>query len=383
MLPIMRTDATSVSDVADRLPTPGIGSRREWSTAGATDRMFKDGRLRRVARNVYVPAATPDADLPRLLAARLPEAAVLGGWAAAVLHGVRDAGPDMPGASGQNALAYRSRHDHKQVPGFDVLRCDLLPDEVTVVGGIRTTCPARTAYDMARFSSGLPEAVAVADQFGWTTNAQPVRPADFVELAERRPRARGNPRVLLAAELMSPRARSAAESRLRVRWVRECAIAPASILVNPTLHFDGVELELDLVDLSSGLVGEYDGPHHARPEQQPRRAQEQLGRRARAADAALQLSGAAARSGRFRAIRRRTPTARDRSWGGRCGEPARGYRRPPRAPVARHHLTAASRFEPAVLTGSILRDYRPRKHRRFPDRPRIHRRSRRATSQGG
>lgn len=270
MLPDMRSDARSTAEISADLPLPGIGSRSDWMQAGAANRMFRDGRLRRVAHDRWVDAETEDAEATRLLCSLLPEDGVLGGWAAAVLHGVRGAGPDMPGASAPAALAYRTRHDNKKVPGFDILRCDLLPGEATVLDGITVTTLVRTAYDMARFSRGLPDAVATLDQFAFAHNASPLASAPLREITGAHPKSRGNPRVRAAAELMSDRSRSAAESRLRVRWASECGIDPAGVLVNATLRNGDATVELDLVDLSSGLVGEYDGPHHGTSEQRSR-----------------------------------------------------------------------------------------------------------------
>lgn len=268
----MRADAIRVNDVAMQLPTPGIGTRQQWVRAGASARMFIDGRLVRLARGVYVEADLDTVGAARRLASTLPENGVVGGWLAAAVQGVRDAAPHMPGAPSELAVCYLTRHDHKRPPGFRPLRSDVLPEEVEVVDGLRVTTPARTAYDMARFSTNTTEAVALLDLFAWVGNPRPLLRADLEAVVQRHPKSRGNPRVRLASRLMTARSRSVAESRIRMRWVLECGIDPSSILVNAMLQVGAARAELDLVDVSSGLVGEYDGPLHGEPEQRSRDA---------------------------------------------------------------------------------------------------------------
>ncbi|WP_153505930.1 DUF2726 domain-containing protein [Cumulibacter manganitolerans] len=266
----MRSDASDVRLLLDRLPAHGLGTRRQWLDAGATHRMFEDGRLLRVARGLYA-ADGVDVSVERL-AALLPEEAVIGGWAAAVAFGFRDAGPAMQSPTAQPVPAYLARADHRSPAGFAVRRSTLLPGEQVVVDGVRVTSPARTAYDLARFATGVRSATGSVDAARWPGATDPVTPEQLAAMLAAHPNGKGNPQLRSAVELSTGRARSFAESDLRVRWVRDADVPPARLMTNATLHLERGTLELDLVDLSAGLVVEYDGEHHAASAQRSRDA---------------------------------------------------------------------------------------------------------------
>lgn len=267
MLWAMRSDAISPLDLLPLLRGDGIGTRADWLAAGATRRMFTDGRLRKVVDGLYVAAADPRPITPKRLASILPAEAVIGGWAAAQSHGVRDAGPTMLEQTGTIAIAYISRNDSKSVPGFGVLRSDLADHEIVYAEGMPITSALRTAYDLVRFAPGLSRAVGLLDAFLFEGNPFPVRADDLLRLVRKRPRSRGNPQVRAALDLASSRSRSFPESGLRVRLISELGLGPGQLWVNATLHARRT-WELDLIDLSSGLVIEYDGPHHDDPQRQ-------------------------------------------------------------------------------------------------------------------
>ncbi|GAB3305098.1 hypothetical protein EK0264_04460 [Epidermidibacterium keratini] len=269
----MRADALQVSAIGTPIAGP-LATRAEWADAGAGWRMFQDGRLHQVAHGLFCPpelAADPQA-LARALMERCPVDAVLGGWAAAYVHGARDAGPTMVTRTPQRVLVYYGRHEHKRPPGFTVRRSDLSVSETIQLGGLLLTSGPRTAYDMARFADSLPQAVGILDCFCSELNTEPVELAAISELLATHPRYRGNPTVRAAIDLASSRARSFAESTVRARWTIDAGVPADSLLVNATLRFAGAEFELDLVDLSAGLVIEYDGPHHASSDQRSRDA---------------------------------------------------------------------------------------------------------------
>lgn len=266
----MHTDAQAPRTIADALPYDGIGTRSDWLRAGASERMFADGRLRRVARGLYVAADDERPLTVRRMAALLPEGCVVGGWAAAMAHGVRDAGPTMAYGEIDDILVYPGRHMHIKPPGFRTLRSELGPHDVTRIDGVPMTTALRTAYDMARFAPTLYGAVGLVDCFLYALNPAPVDAAELQEMIDARPRARGNGRIRKAMSHSSPRARSIPESWMRTRMATDCAVLPAAMSVNATLVHDGAHFELDLVDLSTGLVLEYDGAHHAEVEQRTR-----------------------------------------------------------------------------------------------------------------
>lgn len=198
------------------------------------------------------------------LAALLPEGAVIGGWAAALAFALRDAGPTMASRTPEPVLAYLPRSDHRRPPGFAVRRSDLLAGEAVVDGGTVLTSPARTAYDLARFASGVRAATGFLDCALWRGAIRSTSRAELLDTLAAHPYGKGNPQFRAALALATGRSRSFPESSLRVRWVRELGVPNARLLTNATLMLGGGALyELDLVDLSSGLVVEYDGEHHA------------------------------------------------------------------------------------------------------------------------
>ena len=259
----MRKDARLV-DALTVQPSCAVATRDEWLAAGASVRMFNDGRLVRVAWGLYCApeiAADPPA-LVRALTERCPADAVLGGWTAAQLYGVRHAGPTMLSPRPQPVLVYLPRHEHKRPPGFHVLRVDIAPEDIETIDGTAVTSLARTAYDMAQFTRSLPDALGILDCFRWVGNPHPLDLDAIDALIERNPRHRGNPRIRRALPISTDRSRSHAESVVRGRWVQQVQVPASRILVNATLSTDEGDFELDLVDLTAGLAIEYDGPHH-------------------------------------------------------------------------------------------------------------------------
>ncbi|GAB3295555.1 DUF2726 domain-containing protein [Epidermidibacterium keratini] len=263
---VMRRDAHVLSTLPEGC---AVASRAELLGTGVSKRVFSDGRLVRIARGLYcLPDIAADSRaLVRAFAERCPEDAVIGGWSAAAVHGIRDAGPTMLSIDPQPVVAYFPRHEHKRPPGFAVMRIDLDPADIEIIDGVSVTGLTRTAYDMVRFTRPLPQAVAILDCFRWSGNPHTVDLDELANLCAAHPRHKGNPMVRLALPLSSSRSRSIAESRVRVRWITEVGVSPHLMLTNANLIADGACYELDLVDLSAGLVIEYDGPHHAGSEQ--------------------------------------------------------------------------------------------------------------------
>ena len=266
----MHIDATVPENIIAALPYDGIGTRADWLRAGASERMLSDDRLRRIARGIYV-AANDDRPLTvDRMAPLLPEDAVIGGWAAALAHGVRDASSTMVHSEPDLMLAYPGRDMHKKLPGFRTLRSALGPDDVVTIDDVRLTTVLRTAYDMTRFAPSLLSAVGLVDCFRFEINPTPVDAGRLQQVIDEHPRSRGNARIRKALALSSPRSRSIPESWLRTRMTLDCGIGLEAIAVNATLLHAGRSYELDLVDLTTGLVLEYDGEHHAGPAQRTR-----------------------------------------------------------------------------------------------------------------
>ena len=256
----------------------GLTNRKQWRLAGATNEMFRDGRLLNVGGTAYALPGVLDnpQSIARLVGALAPEGSVVTGWAAALLHGVRDAGPTMLRSAGSPVQVCLDRHDHRVPPGFSTLRVTLDADDIETVDGLSVTTPARTAYDMARFSGSLAFAVSLLDAFRCELNPHPIQLGDLAGLRTRRPRGKGHPLLRSAEPLTSPRARSMTESRLRVRVLRTLDLMPHHLGVNVFMRGISQPWELDLVDWSSGLVLEYDSVHHASTEQRERDALKDL-----------------------------------------------------------------------------------------------------------
>lgn len=227
--------------------------------------MFRDGRLTSVTTQIF---ALPDRlrtplDVVRLVGSLAPEGAVLTGWPAALLYGVRDAGPTMIRSAGTPIQICLARDDNRTPNGFSTLRVALDADDVEIIDGLPVTCLARTAYDMVRFSSSVPQAVGVLDAFRCELNPELLDMNELEIRIARRIRGRGHPKLRAAIAMSSTRSRSIPESVLRARMLGTLDLATDDLMVNATLVGDRRRWEVDLVDLTSGLVVEYDSVHHA------------------------------------------------------------------------------------------------------------------------
>lgn len=270
----MRRDAIDPRD----LGVPGgVASRRQWRDAGAPNEMFRDGRLLNIGNAYAVPGVLDSPlDVARLVGAMAPQGAVVAGWAAALLHGVRDAGPTMVKRLGSPILLCLGRQDHRAPVGFEILRVSLADDDIEVVDGIHVTTLARTAYDMTRFSTSLTAAVGTLDAFRCELNPSPLDVVGLGPLLERSPRGRGHPMLRRAIEMSSARSRSFTESELRTRARTLLGLTADELTVNTTLAGPDRPWELDLLDWTSGLVIEYDSKHHAGTAQRERDARKDL-----------------------------------------------------------------------------------------------------------
>lgn len=257
----MRSDAINPA----MLDVPGgVATRAQWRLAGATKDMFRDGRLISAGDGMFAlpEVLTSPVEVARLVGGLAPVGTVVTGWAAALLHGVRDAGPTMVKRAGAPIQLCLDRQDNRAPRGFETLRVTLDESDVDVVDGVLVTTLARTAYDMVRFSVSLPAAVAVLDAFRSELSRSSADLDELTRLQEPRRRGRGHPLLRDAMALSSTRSRSFPESRLRVRAGTILGLVPADLLVNWAL-LNASRWEMDLLDATSGLVIEYDSAHHA------------------------------------------------------------------------------------------------------------------------
>ncbi len=214
-------------------------------------------------RHVWA-GADPTTSRQRALqdASVVPPDGALGGWGAAHLLGVDWIDGTTSGGDPLDGLvcmpferrvrrdglrAFRSRLDEGDVM--------LLPD----AGGVRVTSPLRTAFDLARTTRTLGLAVTYLDVLA----RHGVMVDEVRAYADERRRWRGVRLVRAAAALARGRVRSSPETAWRLLWVLGAGIPTP--LVNATLIGPGgaVVAEVDLLDMDTGLVGEYDGSPHA------------------------------------------------------------------------------------------------------------------------
>ncbi len=258
--------------LVDELPAgllTGAHGRRRLLLAGVSPAELRGPLWDEVlpGRHAWTPT---DPSHPRqralVAASAIPLDAAVGGWAAAYLlgaHGLDGSTPD-PDVFEPVLLCLPRVRQRPWWDGVRPFRSDLGPHDVVEVDGARVTSAVRTAFDLGRLAPSLIESVVVLDA---VTRDLGVGTDAVARYARQRPRWRGLPRLRAALELADPRSRSPQETRFRMLWVLEAGLdAPRSNW--PVLDLDGHLLgEVDLLDVRTGVVGEYDGAHHADAEQ--------------------------------------------------------------------------------------------------------------------
>jgi very-short-patch-repair endonuclease len=216
--------------------------------------LVAQGDLRRIFHGVYVDARAEDTLDLRACAAALavPEGSVLARQDAALVWGVPR---QEPGADRRrHSLTILRPEEATGLRRSGVLgRVAVLPEQdVVSIGGLRLTSAARTLLDLARWLE-RPDALAYADALRRATQVGPDELHDGLD------RLVGFAWVAQAREIVAlsdPRAESAGESWMRLRWV-DARLPPLSL---QHLVEDGQRIAwLDgaLSDRRFGL--EYDG----------------------------------------------------------------------------------------------------------------------------
>ena len=240
----------------DRSSAPFRGTDAVRAGRTTADRL-RGPTFVRLAPDVYAGSGVDPSD-PAVRAAAVDRWArgrgVVAGPLAALAHGV-----DCPWEDAEVVLSPRAG----SVPAGLSVRTDRLgPHEVTQIGGVRLTTPERTAFDLARRSVPVVDAVAAVDALGhrYRFGAPALR-----RLEQEHPGARGLLRLRDVVGLMDPLAESLMESRLRVTLAQRGVPRPVPQLV-VWLRGHG-EVRLDLAWPEPGPRGrpvalEYDGPEH-------------------------------------------------------------------------------------------------------------------------
>jgi hypothetical protein len=143
--------------------------------------------------------------------------------------------------------------------GVRFVRSRFLEADRMCVRGIWVTTPIRTAFDLMRWSRCVEDGLVVADLMAKRLG---VDASQLSRYAREHRRFRGSPIVRAVTPLIDPLSRSSGESRLRYLWIVEARLPMPRC--NPYLvdETGDVFAMPDLLDVSSGLVGEYDGSTH-------------------------------------------------------------------------------------------------------------------------
>ncbi|MEH3131888.1 MAG: hypothetical protein PGN27_18215 [Mycolicibacterium neoaurum] len=206
-------------------------------------------RYRAIYRGVYVPAEHQISQRDRLtgLMLAVPDAVVTG-VAASAVHGAKWVDVETPieiiSATRPQAGLIRRRES-------------LLPDEMTMVSGIRVTTVARTAFDLARH---LPRDNAVA-RLDALMRARPFTHCDILAIAEDHPGLRGLRRLRVALPLVDGGAESPRETWLRLIFIDAGLPAPTTQVV---VHDENGRYvrRIDMAWKQFKIGAEYDGDIH-------------------------------------------------------------------------------------------------------------------------
>jgi hypothetical protein len=178
--------------------------------------------------------------------------AVVAGAAASALHGARWVDADIP-----IELVWSNTRPPRGIIAREEVLGD---DEITRVAGLPVTSLTRTAYDLGRYLGRyLPRGKAVA-RLDALMRATPFSGGDLLQLAERRPGARGIRRLRSVLQLVDGGAESPKETWLRLLLID--AGFPKPITQIPIVERYSALAMLDMGWREFGVAAEYDGDHH-------------------------------------------------------------------------------------------------------------------------
>lgn len=228
---------------------PLIGS--EELASGRLNRHRLRASYRPIFPNVYVPVHVVPSLQVRARAAWLwsGRRAVIGGAAAAALHGARWIPDDVP---------VELIHTNNRPPeGVMTRRETLGVGETQLCDGLAVTTPERTAFDIGR-RGAVRSAVVRLDALAHATG---FKVDDVVRVAKAHPRTPGLRRLEAALDLVDPGSQSPRESYLRLLLIDAGLPRPQTQI--PVLGVDGIPFAyLDLGWPQSMVAVEYDGDQH-------------------------------------------------------------------------------------------------------------------------
>ena len=220
---------------------------------------LREGKLNRYQLETNFRAIYPDVYLARHAAPTLRRRSaaawlwsgrrgVLGGLAAAALHGAEWIDGDQP-----IELLWRNQH---APAGILTSKHRLDDDEVTYVERLPVTTPARTAFDLAR-RPPIGQAVARLDAL---KRATPFSAEDVQVLAKRHSGARGLRQLRAALPRIDAGAESPKETRLRLLLIDAGLPAPQTQI--PVVLQNRTVARLDMGWGRFKVAAEYDGDQH-------------------------------------------------------------------------------------------------------------------------
>ncbi len=239
-----------------------------WLADGVTREQLRGPGWCRTSYGFYRPIpATSAGRTPtqRILdaAALAPPDAAIGGWAAAFVHGVDILdGIDSFTMTEIPVLLCLGRDLGRRSTGRVRYSRDRLPPaDVCLRHGLPVTAPLRTAFDGARLSDGLAEAVAFLDACAHERIITLTDLAAYIA-THRADGWSGIEQVRRALALADMATRNLWESRLRVLAVREAGV-PKPLVNCPVFDVAGGFAGIpDLLDPEAGVVLEFDGQGH-------------------------------------------------------------------------------------------------------------------------
>ncbi|ROR92573.1 hypothetical protein [Nocardioides aurantiacus] len=252
-----RYDALALARAATVPPV----RRDDTGLRGPTRVQLRSARWRRTSRGLYVPSdvdALVAEQRIREAAAVLPEIGGVTGWAGLRWTGGTWFTGRTPGGFQPVDLA-TCYEDIRGQPGIRVCQERLPPGELVDVEGVRVTLPVRSLFFATRYARDLRAAVAAVDAAAYS---------DLVSLEEawdytlRHPGWTGVPQARNALALADENTWSPAETAMRLVWVLDACL-PVPLTNRPVFDLRGHHLGTpDMIDPVTGLLGEYDGPHH-------------------------------------------------------------------------------------------------------------------------
>lgn len=208
------------------------------------------GRCRRIYPDVYLPDDQPATLRDRIEGAWLwsRRRGIIAGLAASALHGARWVDDDV--------IIEMLLRNGRPPSGVIARNEAVADDELTFVGRIPVTTPARTAFDLARH---LPRGQALA-RMDALMRATPFNRERVLKLAERYPGARGLLQLREVLPLVDGGAASLKESSLRLLLMDAGFPVPTTqIPVHLNYHLFAM---LDMGWEEYRVAAEYDGDQH-------------------------------------------------------------------------------------------------------------------------